>query len=349
MKTARPPQCEGEPLVLLESAIHERRRGAWVASLLLHIAVVLALVLTPAGLMQSPARVPEVRNFTVLVAPPPDSRPAAPGREFTLEDLVARPPLRVPAAVPPMSSGAPARPLIPAPAPAPRQVIETPRVEAASRLPSQSPPADVPLSQTPAPPPPPQPEIQPAEKPKLAFETPGRPSRDPQVSGVAPGTVAVPGSTVTEAVRAAIRGGAGATVIGDFDLPGSSGIGGGLNLPGSPQRSSTSLELLSDPMGVDFKPYLVQLLAAVRRNWRTVIPESARLGRQGRVQIQFAIARDGTVPKLVISLPSGTDAFDRAAVAGISMTAAQGFPAFPAAFTGKELRLQLTFLYNLRQ
>jgi TonB family protein len=103
---------------------------------------------------------------------------------------------------------------------------------------------------------------------------------------------------------------------------------------------------MSDPMGVDFKPYLIQILAAVKRNWLAVIPESARLGRPGKVQLQFAIARDGRVPKLVIAIGSGTDALDRAAVAGVS--ASNPFPPLPSEFKGAQIRLQFTFLYNMR-
>ena len=62
----------------------------------------------------------------------------------------------------------------------------------------------------------------------------------------------------------------------------------------------------------------MQVLAAVRRNWLAVIPESARMGRRGPVLVQFIIDRRGGVPKLVIAESSGTAAFDRAAVAGIS-------------------------------
>ena len=110
-----------------------------------------------------------------------------------------------------------------------------------------------------------------------------------------------------------------------------------------PARSN--LQLLSDPAGVDFKPYLVQVLAAVRTNWLSVIPESARVGgRKGRVLIQFIIDRRGGVPKLVIAEPSGTAAFDRAAVAGIS--ASYPFPPLPKTFKGNEIRLQLAFTYN---
>jgi len=112
-----------------------------------------------------------------------------------------------------------------------------------------------------------------------------------------------------------------------------------------PARPRSSLELLSDPQGVDFRPYLIGILSTVRRNWLAVMPESARLGRRGKVQIQFAISRDGRVPKLVIALPSGTDALDRAAVAGVS--ASNPFPPLPPGFRGDQVRLQFTFLYNM--
>ncbi len=106
----------------------------------------------------------------------------------------------------------------------------------------------------------------------------------------------------------------------------------------------SNLQLLSDAQGVDFKPYLVQVLTAVRRNWLAVIPESARLGRRGRVAIQFIIDRKGGVPKLVIASPSGTEALDRAAVVGVSMS--NPFPPLPAGYKGDEVRLELSFSYN---
>jgi TonB family protein len=113
-----------------------------------------------------------------------------------------------------------------------------------------------------------------------------------------------------------------------------------------PGKLGSSLELQSDPMGVDFKPYLIRVLSAVKRNWMAVVPESARLGRRGKVVIQFAISKDGAVPKLVIATPSGAEALDRAAVAGIS--ASNPFPPLPAEFRGTVIRLQLNFMYNLQ-
>ncbi len=98
-------------------------------------------------------------------------------------------------------------------------------------------------------------------------------------------------------------------------------------------------------MGVDFRPYLIRVLAAVRRNWFAVIPESAKLGQTGRAVLQFAIDRTGNVPKLVIAVPSGREALDRAAVAGIS--ASNPFPPLPPEFKGGQIRLQLVFRYNL--
>ena len=103
--------------------------------------------------------------------------------------------------------------------------------------------------------------------------------------------------------------------------------------------------MLSDTQGVDFKPYLIRILSSVRRNWFAVMPESARFGRKGRVLIQFAINRDGSVPKLVIASGSGADALDRAAVAGIS--ASNPFPPLPAEFKGNQVRLQFSFRYNV--
>jgi TonB family protein len=103
---------------------------------------------------------------------------------------------------------------------------------------------------------------------------------------------------------------------------------------------------MSDPMGVDFKPYLIRILALVRRNWFAVIPESARLGNRGLVQLQFIIDRNGQVPKLVIATPSGSEALDRAAVAGIS--ASVPFPPLPGEFKGREIRLQFAFKYNVK-
>ena len=135
-------------------------------------------------------------------------------------------------------------------------------------------------------------------------------------------------------------------MVGDQGASGAGGYGSGVNLPPSPGSQGSNLQLLSDPMGVDFRPYLTRILAMVRRNWFAVIPESARLGMlRGRVALQFIVIRQGGVSKLVIADSSGYEALDRAAVAGIS--ASNPFPPLPPEFRGSEVKLQFTFLYNL--
>jgi TonB family protein len=104
--------------------------------------------------------------------------------------------------------------------------------------------------------------------------------------------------------------------------------------------------MTSDAQGVDFKPYLIRILALVRQNWLAILPESARLGNRGTVQLMFIIDRNGQVPKLVIASPSGSPSLDKAAVAGVSATVP--FPPLPQEFKGKEIRLQFSFKYNIR-
>ena len=151
-----------------------------------------------------------------------------------------------------------------------------------------------------------------------------------------------PTTSIQDSLKNSKPGGGGTMAggIGDSDL----------NVPNASQSASagkigSNLQLLSDAKGVDFKPYLIQVLTAVRRNWLAIIPESARLGRRGRVLIQFAIDRTGGVPKLVIAEGTGTDSLDRAAVAAIS--ASYPFPPLPADYKGDQIRLQLAFAYNM--
>lgn len=135
-------------------------------------------------------------------------------------------------------------------------------------------------------------------------------------------------------------------VVGDVGVV-EGGIGEAINQQPSPGKHGSNVELLSDPMGVDFRPYVLQILSTVRRNWFTVMPESAKSGRaRGKVVVQFAIANNGAVTKAVFAAQSGTDTLDRAAVASISLS--NPFPPRPVEFRGSVIRLQFTFTYNAR-
>jgi TonB family protein len=272
---------------------------------------------------------------TPLIAPLTELTQTAPNKgkiskEISAEALLARPRIHIPPSPPPAMRPAAPKPASPSPPPAP-VLPEPPKIETAGK---EGPQVQV----APVTPPP---QIQAQEKPKLAFENPNNPPPPPASGGLA--KVPIPNSSVNEAVRSVIRGGPGRS-LSVSDIPG--GIGSpGLDLPSSPGRPGSALELLSDPMGVDFQPYLIRVLAMVKRNWLAVMPESAKLGQRGKVGIQFAVNRNGSVPKLVIVLHSGADALDRAAVAGIS--ASNPLPQLPSEYKGDQIRLQFTFLYNM--
>jgi TonB family protein len=308
---------------------------AATGAILYHLAA-LAVVVTALN-APAPTRVPDfivdLRKAVPLYIPQ-DLTQKDPNRGKVTRDLDVRstaPPVPVPQA-PRSRAPFPAPPAVPA-IPAP---IEPPKIEASAVPPAPvASPGNLPQI---APPP--------VEKPKLAFENVGAGGSSPRPNTSTNVKLPPVATTIEETLRASLPPApaqpAGGVVIGDIDeftnipIPNQAPSSG-------PARSN--LQLLSDPAGVDFKPYLVQVLAAVRTNWLSVIPESARLGQRGRVLVQFIINRRGGVPKLVIAETSGTAAFDRAAVAGIS--ASYPFPPLPNNYKGNEIRLQLAFTYNL--
>jgi TonB family protein len=330
-------------------------RYSAIGSALVHVLFIALLPFAFQASAPRPLDAPAIRadlKSTPLVAPPTQLTQREPGtgevrREVNLEGLLARPAQPPPAPKPSVTAPA-ARELATAPAappPAPKLLPEPPKME--PQQVAGLDPRNLPPAFGAAPGLPQRPQIESEEKPKLAFETPG--SRSGQGSDVAapPGAIPRPaaGAPIEEVARATIQTGSrGGLVVGDFG-EGVGGLGPSLSGIPAPPRNASSLELLSDPQGVDFRPYLIRILSTVKRNWLAVMPESARMGRRGKVQIQFAINRDGSVPKLVISLPSGTHALDRAAVAGIS--ASNPFPPLPQEFQGEQVRLQFTFLYNM--
>ena len=121
-------------------------------------------------------------------------------------------------------------------------------------------------------------------------------------------------------------------------------VGAGLHLPAAAARLS-NFELKSDPMGVDFWPYLQRVLAVVKLNWSAVYPQAARLGLRGQVTLEFSVRKDGTVDKIVYDEQSGSRALDNAAVAAIS--ASEHLPSLPAEFKGDRIVLKMSFMYNI--
>jgi len=112
---------------------------------------------------------------------------------------------------------------------------------------------------------------------------------------------------------------------------------------GAHGRQLGNLEVLSDTQGVDFGPYFQRILQEVREHWYRAIPESAEMKR-GKLQIEFAITRDGKVADMRLTASSGDVALDRAAWAGIS--GSNPFKELPSEFTGPYLALRFRFYYN---
>jgi TonB family protein len=283
-----------------------------------------------------------LHKVTPLYAPPPkeltqkDPNRGKVSQEVNVEGLLEHRPTPAAPPQPPLRSFKPPVPLKPVPQPAAPRLSEPPKIDTAVN----APPAITAPAGTPAAPPP---QIQTEEKPKLTFETPGQhgTSSNPTLAKIAP-----PKTTVEDAIRSVVRGGGnqGGVVVEDMEPPPS--IPGTFRQAPTLPRPQNSLELLSDTQGVDFKPYLIRILALVRQNWFAVLPESVRLGNRGTVLLQFVIDRNGQVPKLVIATPSGSESLDKAAVAGVSATVP--FPPLPQEFKGKEIRLQFSFKYNIR-
>lgn len=375
----RPESLAPFPELVLRPEAGEigRRRTleSGLGTAVIHAAVGLWVLTMPVGPKLSPEEMQLALRYNepvTLVAPAPEllrqltgSAPAV--SEVNLNALMAEPgpapasadSAPAPVAAPPAAPVAEPEPEAP-PEPDPERPIEEPAeiepleeaAEATDDRPrTLGPGAPEPSSS--------QPDQPPAENPVIAFEnvgpgTFGAPSRPGSVSignpsePPAPAIPPAPSSNVQEAIREVSRlgGGIGAgMVIGDVEI--APGVLEPHGAPPSKNNTGSNVKLLSDPMGVDFRPYLIRVLASVRRNWFAVMPESARLGRRGRVVIQFSIGRQGNVPKLVIAMPSGAEPLDRAAVAGIS--ASNPFPPLPQEFRGDEIRLQLNFTYNVNR
>lgn len=297
---------------------------SFTGSLLLHgIGLALLIRFGPAGPEVAVERelAWRVREATPLVAPPARA-------EVRLEDLVPKPRVFVPPSLK-MPASPPEAPAPPPPKLPPGELAALP------------PPALPGLGSPEAP------KIELPEPPKPAIEKPSAAPPAPQGGLVAGPLLRRPPVSLDEAIREAAKIRGGGVVVGDLEtggLPGS--VSEMRSLTPGAGRTASNIELLSDAQGVDFRPYLTRILATVRRNWQAVMPESARLGRRGRVAIQLSINREGRIPKLVIAESSGAEPLDRAAVAGI--TASDPFPPLPDEFRGEEIRIQFNFLYNMR-
>lgn len=200
---------------------------------------------------------------------------------------------------------------------------------------NEPPPAGIADSQIAAAPPPPAP---------AALPVPTAGSIDGGKEGAY--KITVPKNSVQDILRQMARGNSNSSILIVSDDGANSAIPPAPGQQALQGHMNSEVELKTDPHGADFKPYLRQILAIVRRNWFSVLPDSARIGvLRGSTTIQFIVNQDGSIPKLVIADSSGAQALDRAAVAGLSMS--NPLPPLPADFRGGLIRLQFSFNYNM--
>jgi TonB family protein len=341
MASVAPPPVEDDLQLLTQwgsPGDSARMRKAGLVSIAVHVVAIIGLGLMPPDVIE-PYQ-PPLEHVTALYIPADLTQRApnkgTPSKEFDAADSAPRPNIQIPTGAPSTTrprafrlDETPEAPPVKAAAPLP----EAPTVEQApvrTELPQ--------IAQA-------TPQIQAVEQPRLALENP---AALPPSARQGQSRVAVPNASVAPRVQLPAPGktGGGLTV-GDLQPGGPGGIGAGVNLPPSPGLTGSALELKSDPKGVDFRPYLLQIYQAVKNNWMARNDSVVRLGRRGRVSIQFAIDRGGSVATdgLRIVSSSGTQLLDITAVAGIS--GAIPFPPLPAAYKGDHIVVQFNFAHNM--
>jgi TonB family protein len=324
METVVKPPAEAELHFLTDwsdPAGRARKGRAAVISVLLHIGLILFIIAVPESLMQPQTRrevtalvMPLIEPLSVLTQRDPNTGKI--DKEFNATHVDLGRSLPAPPVAPgPSPQSAPPAPAVPKAAQA-AALPEPPKVE----FNNQAPKLTLPVG---------PPQIQAEEKPRIGFEDVTAPRQVPPNQRVLP----IPGPSVENAIRGALHSGSGSNA--------------GAAVPPVPPAAAELPQLLSDAQGVDFRPYLAEVLAAVKRRWFAIMPDAVRQGRTGRVGVQMVIPRDGSLGKVVFVGTTGVPALDNAAIAAIS--AASPFPPLPREFRGSEIRVQINFAYNVKK
>ena len=110
--------------------------------------------------------------------------------------------------------------------------------------------------------------------------------------------------------------------------------------------SRSGVDVLSDTQGVDFNPYLREMLRAIYARWILLLPAEARPPQMmaGTTLIRFKVDPVGNVVAMSLDGSSHTEALNRAAWGAITETG--HFHWLPAEFTGPYLELRIHFLVN---
>ena len=301
-----------------DSSGYRRREATWI-SVVVHGIIILLLIFAPKWMPSShPMVMPIPENETTIYTPSQLTPKVKAPSTNKISDQNNRAQTRTP-----QVDKKTLRELADTKPPGPRQPVSPP---------AQQQPQQQAMQQAQAPPQagsPVQSQQQPPQQ-QAKLEAPAQPKKNPfQISSA--------GASVDEAIHSAAttRTNPGVSFGGDYG----SGIRPKVDTRGS-------MEILDDTRGVDFGPYMRRLHVTVEDHWYPLIPEIALppVMKRGKVVIEFAIMKDGTVQALGVVGSSGDAALDRAAYG--ALTNAVPLPRLPVEFTGDYLRIRAVFYYN---
>lgn len=316
----------GDPnLLIAPAAKRDAKNDAIVrtVSLIVHIGLVIFLIFIPKMFPYHPPTQEEIdlarKQLTFVYQPPTEeAKPTLPpGPKVHISPKTLK---RVaPTIAPPVVNPPP---------------VQTPPERPAPELP-EAPTPRPPVNTAPSQPPPPEPSHlepihpQPTNPGKLNLNLPSTsPNRALE-------------NQLQDAVNQ--RGAGSVYTAPGGSIPRGGGGGGGRGGPGMQPGAA----ILSPTDGVDFSSYIQRLLATVRRNWYSVMPESAYMGEKGVVSLTFRINQDGSVslPGPILERTSGREPLDTAAMSSIRMS--NPFEPLPSQFKRPYIELRFIYFYNL--
>lgn len=106
-------------------------------------------------------------------------------------------------------------------------------------------------------------------------------------------------------------------------------------------------EILSDTRGVNFQPYIKQILQEIYTQWTHLLPDEAHPPTlaKGETDIRFKILPDGQIGAMLLDGNTHDESLNKAAWGAVAEV--KQFPPLPATFTGPHLELRVRFRVNL--
>ncbi len=238
-----------------------------------------------------------------------------------------------PAPKPKIAPAPPSPARAPAPAKASPRQLEAPRQVAKAAPPPPEPPVKTPTAPPPVPEPAPPPsEPAPAQAPPPAPEP--QPTETAKSSGPSPSSAPSPGSQQTALAKPPSEPHASI-----FRYPGG---GGGLH---GGRGGSAGEPIPLDTPDPNYREYMEKVKRRIYAKWGYPYEAQSR-GLQGKLVIEFHIAKDGHLQFIELRQSSGEDILDSFAMTAVKL--GQVYPPLPDAMKRDVLPIVAVFIYTLR-